>query len=40
MSQESSHRVVMVVEDGSNPFELGMATELFGLRRPELGRPW
>ena len=30
------HRVVMIVYDGSNPFELGVATELFGLRRPEL----
>lgn len=28
----------MVVDEGSNPFELGVATELFGLRRPELGR--
>ncbi|GAA2610515.1 helix-turn-helix domain-containing protein [Actinomadura fulvescens] len=40
MSQESSHRVAMIVDAGSNPFELGVATELFGLRRPELGRPW
>lgn len=47
MSQESSqsaHRVVAIVDDGSNPFEIGVATELFGLRRPELeGRlrsPW
>lgn len=40
MSQGSSHRVVMVVDDGSNPFEMGVATELFGLRRPELGREW
>src|SRR4051812_12270207 len=39
MSQGSSHRVVMIVDAGSNPFELGVATELFGLRRPELGRP-
>lgn len=30
----------MIVDDGSNPFELGVATELFGLRRPELDRPW
>ncbi|WP_084337744.1 helix-turn-helix domain-containing protein [Actinomadura oligospora] len=30
----------MIVEDGSNPFELGVATELFGLRRPELDVPW
>ncbi|HEY3710814.1 MAG TPA: helix-turn-helix domain-containing protein [Amycolatopsis sp.] len=40
MPQESSHRVVMVVDEGSNPFEMGVATELFGLRRPELDRPW
>ncbi|MER7012944.1 helix-turn-helix domain-containing protein [Saccharopolyspora sp. NPDC000359] len=40
MSHESSHRVALIVDDGSNPFELGVATELFGLRRPELGRPW
>src|SRR5829696_4628597 len=30
----------MLVDAGSNPFEMGVATELFGLRRPELGRPW
>lgn len=40
MPQESSHRVVVIVDDGSNPFELGVATELFGLRRPELNRTW
>jgi hypothetical protein len=34
MSQRSSHRVVAIVDDGSNPFELGVATELFGLH------PW
>ncbi|MFI9723024.1 helix-turn-helix domain-containing protein [Streptomyces sp. NPDC052396] len=34
------HRVAMIVDEGSNPFELGVATELFGLRRPELGREW
>lgn len=44
MAQESSHaagaphRVVVIVDDNSNPFELGCATEVFGLRRPELGR--
>jgi AraC family transcriptional activator FtrA len=32
--------VVVLVDEGSNPFELGVATELFGLRRPELDRPW
>lgn len=40
MAQESSHRVVMIVSDGSNPFEMGVATELFGLRRPELPIAW
>ncbi|WP_329457226.1 helix-turn-helix domain-containing protein [Streptomyces sp. NBC_01497] len=36
----SPHSVALVVDEGSNPFELGVATELFGLRRPELDRPW
>ncbi|WP_130343486.1 helix-turn-helix domain-containing protein [Herbihabitans rhizosphaerae] len=40
MSRGSSHRVAVIVDEGSNPFELGVATELFGLRRPELDRPW
>ncbi|HEX6360591.1 GlxA family transcriptional regulator [Actinophytocola sp.] len=40
MPQEFSHRVALLVDEGSNPFEMGVATELFGLRRPELGRPW
>src|SRR3569833_1806538 len=40
MPQEFSHRVVAIVTTKSNPFELGVATELFGLRRPELDRPW
>jgi AraC family transcriptional activator FtrA len=40
MSQDSSHKVAVLVDEGSNPFELGVATELFGLRRPELNRPW
>ncbi|MEU2114515.1 helix-turn-helix domain-containing protein [Streptomyces sp. NPDC016459] len=31
------HRVVVIVDAGSNPFELGCAAEVFGLRRPELG---
>ncbi|GAA1509231.1 helix-turn-helix domain-containing protein [Streptomyces synnematoformans] len=34
------HRVAMLVDAGSNPFEMGIATELFGLRRPELDVPW
>ena len=38
MSQGSSHRVVVIVDADSNPFELGCATEVFGLRRPEIGR--
>lgn len=46
MTQESAqtagagllHRVVVIVDENSNPFELGCATEVFGLRRPELGR--
>ncbi|ACZ88002.1 GlxA family transcriptional regulator [Streptosporangium roseum] len=46
MSQDSSHdgraadlhRVVVIVDENSNPFELGCMTEVFGLRRPELGR--
>ena len=40
MSNGFSHRVAVLVDDGSNPFELGVAAELFGLRRPELDRPW
>jgi AraC family transcriptional activator FtrA len=40
MPQEFSHRVAVLVDEGSNPFELGVATELFGLRRPELNRTW
>ncbi|MEV0758671.1 helix-turn-helix domain-containing protein [Nocardia sp. NPDC050435] len=31
---------MVIVDEGSNPFELSVATELFGLRRPELNRPW
>ncbi|ADJ49359.1 AraC family transcriptional regulator [Amycolatopsis mediterranei S699] len=40
MPQEFSHRVIAIVTEESNPFEMGVATELFGLRRPELDRPW
>ncbi|MBE1501478.1 AraC family transcriptional activator FtrA [Amycolatopsis lexingtonensis] len=40
MPQEFSHRVVAIVTEESNPFEMGVATELFGVRRPELDRPW
>ncbi|WP_121748083.1 helix-turn-helix domain-containing protein [Streptomyces sp. E2N166] len=31
------HRVAVIVDEGTNPFEVGCATELFGLPRPELG---
>ncbi|MGB7239073.1 MAG: AraC family transcriptional regulator, partial [Rhodococcus sp. (in: high G+C Gram-positive bacteria)] len=41
MSKENSHprdhRVVVIVDENSNPFELGCATEVFGLDRAELG---
>ncbi|MEU3743599.1 MULTISPECIES: GlxA family transcriptional regulator [Streptomyces] len=37
-SVDRLHRVVVIVDANSNPFELGCATEVFGLRRPELGR--
>ncbi|WP_371578778.1 helix-turn-helix domain-containing protein [Streptomyces sp. NBC_01314] len=33
------HRVAVVVDESTNPFEVGVATELFGLPRPELGLP-
>ncbi|MGA5140334.1 helix-turn-helix domain-containing protein [Streptomyces azureus] len=42
MPQGSSHRphqVAVIVDKGTNPFEVGVATELFGLPRPELGLP-
>jgi AraC family transcriptional activator FtrA len=42
MPQGSSHRphkVAVIVDEGTNPFEVGAATELFGLPRPELGLP-
>src|SRR6187402_1151691 len=38
MTKESLHRVVALIDAGSNPFELGCAIEVFGLHRPELGR--
>ncbi|GAA2503285.1 helix-turn-helix domain-containing protein [Streptomyces longisporus] len=38
-SQQSPHRVAVIVDEGTNPFEVGVATELFGLPRPELGLP-
>ncbi|MYT32811.1 MULTISPECIES: helix-turn-helix domain-containing protein [unclassified Streptomyces] len=33
------HRVVAVVDENTNPFEVGCAIEVFGLKRPEIGRP-
>ncbi|RFC73296.1 helix-turn-helix domain-containing protein [Streptomyces sp. AcE210] len=38
LSQRPPHRVVVMVDENSNPFELSCAIEVFGLRRPELGR--
>jgi transcriptional regulator GlxA family with amidase domain len=38
-SQRAPHRVTVIVDEGTNPFEVGVATELFGLPRPELGLP-
>ncbi|MEU9474429.1 helix-turn-helix domain-containing protein [Streptomyces sp. NPDC048191] len=38
-SSQPPHRVVVIVDAGTNPFEVGVATELFGLPRPELGFP-
>lgn len=45
MSKESCrvppHRVGVLVVEDTNPFEMGVATEVFGLHRPELpGRPY
>ena len=34
------HTVAAVVLNGVHPFELGVACEVFGLERPELGVPW
>jgi transcriptional regulator GlxA family with amidase domain len=34
------HMVAAVVLNGVHPFELGVACEVFGLERPELGVPW
>ncbi|MFG2955669.1 GlxA family transcriptional regulator [Streptomyces sp. NPDC048291] len=38
-ANRSTHRVAVIVDAGTNPFEVGVATELFGLPRPELGLP-
>lgn len=35
-----THHVAVIVDEGTNPFEVGVATELFGLPRPELGTPY
>src|SRR5579884_2697247 len=32
--------VAIIIYDAVNPFELGVATEVFGFERPELGVPW
>lgn len=32
--------VAVLIYDAVNPFELGVATEVFGFERPELGVPW
>lgn len=43
MSKRSSrrpHRVALLVADGSNPFEMSVAMEVFGMPRPELDVPW
>jgi AraC family transcriptional activator FtrA len=43
MSQGSSHRphrVALLVGDGSNPFEMSVATELFGMPQPDLDVEW
>jgi AraC family transcriptional activator FtrA len=34
------HTVATVIYDAVNPFELAVATEVFGFERPELGVPW
>ena len=34
------HTVATIVYDAVNPFELAVATEVFGVERPELGVPW
>jgi AraC family transcriptional activator FtrA len=34
------YTVATVIFDNVNPFELGVATEVFAVERPELGVPW
>jgi AraC family transcriptional regulator, transcriptional activator FtrA len=36
-SSQRTKRVAILVGEGSNPFEMSVATEVFGLQRPELG---
>jgi AraC family transcriptional activator FtrA len=39
--QDTTMRTVAaILYDGVNPFELGVATEVFGVERPELGISW
>lgn len=39
-SQRRRHRVALVVGPGSNPFEMAIGVELFGITRPELDVEW
>lgn len=34
------HTVAIIIYDAVNPFELAVATEIFGFERPELNVPW
>lgn len=34
------HTIATIAYDSVNPFELAVATEIFGFERPELGVPW
>src|SRR4051794_35953580 len=38
--RDPARSVAVVVANGITPFELGVACEVFGLDRPELGVPW
>lgn len=40
MPKRFSHRVALLLSDGSNPFEMSVATETFGMPRPELNVSW
>lgn len=40
MSSPDPRQVVVVAYDGLRTFEFGIAVEVFGLERPELGVPW